>query len=146
MLMFLGLNLMSHFNYENITTYTQRTATDLKVGHFISFTPIISTCAEIAKWVILYCTACTFSSNKINTADLHDMFLNKGWLKIQSFSRIKWIKGEQARKLVMMMMTFCPQTCSDDVRLHVFSLLNPSSPNSDQHQFSPNNTHTMSRD
>ncbi|KAM7435596.1 THO complex subunit 1 [Porites harrisoni] len=25
-----GLNLMSHFNYENITTYTQRTATDLK--------------------------------------------------------------------------------------------------------------------
>ena len=78
-MMFLGLNLMSHFNYENITTYTQRTATDLKVGHLISFTPIIS-------------------------------------------------------------------TCSDDVRLHVSSLLNPSSPNSDQHQFSPNNIHTMSRD
>ena len=88
-MMFLGLNLMSHFNYENITTYTQRTATDLKVGHFVSFTSIISTCAEIAKWVILYCTAYTFSSNKINMADLHDMFLNKGWLKIQSFSRIK---------------------------------------------------------
>ena len=40
-MMFLGLNLMSHFNYENITTYTQRTATDLKVGHFISFTPLV---------------------------------------------------------------------------------------------------------
>ena len=30
-MLFLGLNLMSQFNYENVTTYTQTTTADQKV-------------------------------------------------------------------------------------------------------------------
>ena len=72
---------MSHFNYENITTYTQRTATDLKVGHLILPLLLVHV-LRLPSGSYFIVRPGTFSSNKINTADLHDMYLNKGWLKI----------------------------------------------------------------